>query len=295
QPRAVALAVEAGDERGGPLPARRARQRDRRAEASSGRRHRAAGGLARERATAAGRARERPPVRALRAAVVVAEARLPRRGRVRLVDPRRDRAVVARLAHQLRTAAALLRARVAVRLPRPDRDRDDGELHRRRRALHGRARGAAGAAGRSPRRGDAVRGRSHAIAGGREHLRILSAGNLYPPHYAGGYELMWRTWVEHARAAGHVVRVLCSDERTDATGAGDPDVHRELRRYWRATGSPKLSLRERLALERYDAAVVRRHLDELEPDVVVWWGMGGMALSSIEQVRRAGFPAVAFV
>jgi len=126
-------------------------------------------------------------------------------------------------------------------------------------------------------------------------VKVLSVGNMYPPHYAGGYELMWRTWVEHARAAGHAVRVLCSDERTGATGADDPDVHRELRRYWRATGSPKLSLRERYALERFNAAVVRRHLDELAPDVVVWWGMGGMALSSIEQVRRAGVPAVAFV
>jgi glycogen synthase len=124
---------------------------------------------------------------------------------------------------------------------------------------------------------------------------ILSVGNLYPPHYAGGYELMWRAWVEHARAAGHVVRVLASDERTGAAGPDDPDVHRELQRYWSGGGAPRLGLRERLALERANAAVVRRHLDELRPNVVAWWGMGGMALSSIEQVRRAGFPAVAFV
>lgn len=124
---------------------------------------------------------------------------------------------------------------------------------------------------------------------------ILSVGNLYPPHYAGGYELMWHTWVEHARAAGHVVRVLASDADTGATGQDDPDVHRELRRYWSSDGSPSLTLRERLALERANAAVVRRHLDELRPDVVAWWGMGGMPLSSIEQVRRAGLPAVAFV
>jgi len=126
-------------------------------------------------------------------------------------------------------------------------------------------------------------------------VRVLSIGNLYPPHYAGGYELMWRTWVEHARAAGHVVRVLVSDERTGAPESDDPDVHRELRRYWSASGSPKLTLRQRLALERANASVVRRHLDELQPDVVAWWGMGGMALSPIEQVRRAGIPAVAFV
>lgn len=124
---------------------------------------------------------------------------------------------------------------------------------------------------------------------------VLSVGNLYPPHYAGGYELMWHTWVEYARAAGHVVRVLASDERTGATGPDDPDVHRELRRYWSRGGARKLGLRERLALERANAAVVRRHLEELRPDVVAWWGMGGMGLSPIEQVRRAGVPAVAFV
>jgi len=133
------------------------------------------------------------------------------------------------------------------------------------------------------------------VAAPARSLRVLSVGNLYPPHYAGGYELMWRTWVEHARAAGHVVRVLASDERTGATGADDPDVHRELRRYWRRGGAPRLGLRERLALERANAAVVRRHLAELRPDVVAWWGMGGMPLSSIEQVRCAGVPAVAFV
>ncbi|HKG02075.1 MAG TPA: glycosyltransferase [Conexibacter sp.] len=126
-------------------------------------------------------------------------------------------------------------------------------------------------------------------------MNVLSIGNLYPPHYAGGYELMWHAWVEYARGAGHVVRVLASDERTGATGPDDPDVHRQLRRYWSAGGSPQLSLRERIALERANAAVVRRHLDELRPDVVAWWGMGGMPLSSIEQVRRAGVPAVAFV
>jgi glycogen synthase len=126
-------------------------------------------------------------------------------------------------------------------------------------------------------------------------MKVLSIGNLYPPHYAGGYELMWHTWVEHARGAGHVVRVLASDERTGATGPDDPDVHRELRRYWSGGGSRQLTLRERIALERANAAVVRRHLEELRPDVVTWWGMGGMPLSSIEQVRRAGVPAVAFV
>src|ERR1700724_466102 len=44
-----------------------------------------------------------------------------------------------------------------------------------------------------------------------------------------------------------------------------------------------------------NAAVLARHVSELQPDVVSWWSMGGMSLSLIEQVRRAGLPAVAFV
>ena len=130
---------------------------------------------------------------------------------------------------------------------------------------------------------------------GGEPLRVLSIGNMYPPHYAGGYELMWRSWVEHARAAGHVVRVLTSDEDTGATGPDDADVHRELQRYWSGDGPRQLSPRERLALERANAATLRRHLAQLRPEVVAWWGIGGLSLSLIEQVRRAGLPAIAFV
>jgi glycogen(starch) synthase len=126
-------------------------------------------------------------------------------------------------------------------------------------------------------------------------VRVLSVGNLYPPHYAGGYELMWRSSVEHLRAAGHVVRVLASDQRTGATGRDEADVHRELRPYWRESGARRIGPLARWSLERANAAALRRHLAELRPDVVAWWGMGGMSLSVVEQVRRAGLPAVAFV
>jgi glycosyltransferase involved in cell wall biosynthesis len=36
-------------------------------------------------------------------------------------------------------------------------------------------------------------------------------------------------------------------------------------------------------------------LERLDPDIVCWWSMGGMSLSLIERVRRAGLPAVGFV
>ena len=128
-------------------------------------------------------------------------------------------------------------------------------------------------------------------------MRILTIGNQYPPHdLGGGYELVWRSAVEHLRAAGHEVRVLTTDHRRPgADSGGDVDVHRELRWYWVDHAFPKRSLRDAHALERHNANVLRRHLDGFRPDVVSPWSMGGMSMGLLEQVRRAGLPQVCFV
>ncbi len=129
-------------------------------------------------------------------------------------------------------------------------------------------------------------------------LRILAVGNMYPPHHAGGYEVMWQTAMVQARELGHQVRVLTSDFRTpDVTGETDPDVHRTLRWYWDLDRYefPTLSPLDRLRLERHNARELRRHLDEFRPDVVSWWSMGAMSLSLIERVRRTQIPAVFIV
>ena len=129
-------------------------------------------------------------------------------------------------------------------------------------------------------------------------MRILSVGNMYPPHHFGGYELIWRGAVEHLREAGHEVRILTTDHRSpvpDPTVPEDPDCHRELRWYWRDHAFPRLGFRSRLRLERHNLAVLRRHLDEWSPDLVAWWSMGGMSMSMVESVHREGRPAVAVV
>jgi glycosyltransferase involved in cell wall biosynthesis len=127
-------------------------------------------------------------------------------------------------------------------------------------------------------------------------VRVLAVGNMYPPHHFGGYELVWRSAMRHLERNGHDVRVLTTDLDTGATEADDGDVHRELRWYWRGdAGFPRLPLRERLRIERWNARVLDRHLAELRPDVVTWWSMGGMSLSMLETVRRRGLPAIAFV
>lgn len=118
---------------------------------------------------------------------------------------------------------------------------------------------------------------------------------MYPPHHFGGYELVWRSAMQHLRTRGHEVRVLTTDLRTDAGGPDDPGTHRELRWHWRPGGFASQTPRERVAMARHNHGVLRAHLDGFRPDVVAWWSMGGLTLTMIEEVRRRGLPAVAFV
>lgn len=125
--------------------------------------------------------------------------------------------------------------------------------------------------------------------------RVLTVGNMYPPHHLGGAELIWHSWVEAARARGWRVRVLVSDWRAplpDASVGEAPDVHRELPWYWRDHDFPRLGPVRRLAIERRARATFDSHLASFDPDVVVWWSMGGMPLSLLERPAAAGVPAV---
>lgn len=122
-------------------------------------------------------------------------------------------------------------------------------------------------------------------------MRVLTVGNLYPPHHLGGYELMWRSAVGHLRAQGHEVRVLTTDwtEPTpDPSVPEDPDVHRELRWYWHDHAFPRMGPVAVARLERHNARTLDRHLRDFRPDAVSWWAMGGMSLSLL---TRAGLPA----
>jgi glycosyltransferase involved in cell wall biosynthesis len=126
-------------------------------------------------------------------------------------------------------------------------------------------------------------------------VRILTVGNMYPPHHSGGYELVWRSAVSALRSEGHTVRVLTTDHRTASTEDDEPDVHRELRWYWREHEFPRRTLVACAAIERANLRTWERHVEELRPDVVAWWSMGGMSLSLLERARRSALPAVAFV
>lgn len=126
-------------------------------------------------------------------------------------------------------------------------------------------------------------------------MRLLTVGNMYPPHSFGGYEAVWKGAVDHLRGRGHEVRVLTTDSDTGTTEPDDPDVHRELRWHLVDGEFARLAPHRRVALSKHNHRVLDRHLDDLRPDVVAWWSMGGLALTMLESVRRRGIPAVGFV
>jgi glycosyltransferase involved in cell wall biosynthesis len=114
----------------------------------------------------------------------------------------------------------------------------------------------------------------------------------------GGYEVIQRGLMRRLREDGHQVRVLVTDYRRPDVGrdaAEDPDVHRELGWYWRDHDWPRLTVLERLRLERRNARIFDRHLREFEPDVVTWWALGGISIGLLERARRAGLPGLLFV
>jgi glycogen(starch) synthase len=127
-------------------------------------------------------------------------------------------------------------------------------------------------------------------------VRVLTVGNLYPPHHFGGYEQVWQSAVGHLRDQGHQARVLATRYRHPGTADGDePDVFRELEWYWRDHDFKRVLHFRRPLIEHRNLRRLARHIDELQPDVVSFWSMGGMSHSLIEDVRRRGIPMVAFV
>ena len=119
---------------------------------------------------------------------------------------------------------------------------------------------------------------------------------MYPPHHFGGYEAVWRSAVAHLRSRGSEVRVLATGFRHPGVDDGDePDVHRDLHWYWSDHDFANISPLERVRVERHNHRLLARHVEELNPDVVSFWSMGGMSHSLIEGVRLRGLPMVAFV
>ena len=121
-------------------------------------------------------------------------------------------------------------------------------------------------------------------------MRILSVGTLYPPQHLGGYELVWEAAVRALREAGHSVDVLCTDTVV-VPGAPMDGARRTLRWYWVDHAWPRRGVLERRRIDRWN----RSQLSLEGVDLVSWWHLGGLSLSMLDVVRRAGVPAIGWV
>jgi glycosyltransferase involved in cell wall biosynthesis len=100
--------------------------------------------------------------------------------------------------------------------------------------------------------------------------------------------------VRALRDRGHHVRVLCTDTYFDLEREEpkDADVHRALHWYWRDHRWPRLSLRNRYGVERYDRDVLAMHVRDFAPDAIAFFAMGGLPMSLVTRNR---LPAVGVV
>lgn len=124
-------------------------------------------------------------------------------------------------------------------------------------------------------------------------MKILAISNLYPPHFVGGYEQGCRDVVEELRRRGHDVRVLTSRYGGVYGKDRGAENFRELfevvppKRWYHVPRMPFWEIRNQ--------AVLEKHLDEFQPELVYFWNISRVSISAVEQVARRNLPAAWYV
>ena len=115
-------------------------------------------------------------------------------------------------------------------------------------------------------------------------MRILVVSNLYPPVVRGGYEVECSAVVDRLRER-HEVTVLTSSLQR---GGSPPESHVQ-RALTLVTGDERGSLRAPLAALGA-VGVVRRVLDETQPDLVYVWNASQLPHAGLRVIADAGVP-----
>ena len=124
-------------------------------------------------------------------------------------------------------------------------------------------------------------------------MKLLFLSNFYPPASRGGFEGWCREIAERLTARGHAVRVLTSDFKKADLREPDPAwVHRSLHLEMEIA-----SLRNafqffthRKQREHENLAILKRHVDEFQPDAVLVWGMWNLprSLAALAEILLPG-------
>jgi glycogen(starch) synthase len=127
-------------------------------------------------------------------------------------------------------------------------------------------------------------------------MRVLTLIHLYPPHHVGGYEVACQGAMEYFAERGDEVLVLTNDYRLHE--AEEPpstvQVRRDLRGWWdwEAFAPEQVPVRDRIRRERHNQSVLRRVLQDFDPDVASVWDLAFMSWSLATMVERRHVPIV---
>jgi len=115
-------------------------------------------------------------------------------------------------------------------------------------------------------------------------MRILFISNFYPPHYSsGGLELSCQEMVEGLKDRGHQIRVLTSRALSAEVHHQDPPwvqrtLHLEMEFASFVNGLHFFSRRKQR--EQENLTILRRCVDEFQPDIIFIWGMWNLPRST---------------
>ena len=113
-------------------------------------------------------------------------------------------------------------------------------------------------------------------------MKLLFLSNFYPPASRGGFEGWCREIAERMIARGHTVRVLTSDFKKTDLREPDPawvhrDLHLQMEIAYLRNAFQFFTHRKRR--ERENLALLQWHVEELQPDAVLIWGMWNLPRS----------------
>lgn len=132
-------------------------------------------------------------------------------------------------------------------------------------------------------------------------MRILMLSNLYPPHAAGGAEILASDIAAGLERLGHEVQVLTSSHGLDHVQQDGP-VWRLLREFPVAHFDQSRSITQQFAqlynyYRRYhcpaNARALRRIVSAVKPDVLYVWEITGIGVTSLlKTIRNLNIPTV---
>lgn len=121
-------------------------------------------------------------------------------------------------------------------------------------------------------------------------MRVLIVSNLYPPHFAGGYELGCYDVAERLAARGHAIHVV-----TSTVGSGLPSEHEAGKVERILSFENQEQDRGDHGKARRDCPAFARIVQRFSPDVIYFWNQTGLTFWLVDLARLLRRPVAFFL